>query len=387
MKYKPLIGLFLFTVGGDKNNIYRSGLREEEMMLINKIKDHPMILPLEDTGDTMTIGNSKRIDCPVYKIPRLPYEVRIQDLTKKQVKKMLVDLVDFCIYCLEKEVCVWDISESNILYWNGKTYFVDFDAFSTLDDKHRSAYYGFVKFSYLFNRYLKGNNRLTSAEQADHITIRGYKDWTSDQVGKNFNDISLWKEFKKVIENTNDKAINSHWADEYATDEEKVKENQKVKITEDLLKPTHGGSVLDIGTNKGYYLNIIKENYDYLMGFDVDDKCIDMAEEKYGCDKIGFTKLAMNDFFFGSRVTNSRIKRFKSDLVIALAVTHHFKNSGVDTEKAAQAIADLSNKWILIEDIENQFVYKTNFENNGFELFKRVDSYPSSRKLSLWVRS
>jgi 2-polyprenyl-3-methyl-5-hydroxy-6-metoxy-1,4-benzoquinol methylase len=386
MIYEPLIGLFLFTKKGDKNHIYRSGLREEEIKILQKIKNHPMIPNFIDTGDVMTIGNSKRVNCPVFKIDKIPYELRIQDLTKKQRKKMLLNLIDLITYCLKKEICIWDVSESNVLYWNGKVYYVDLDGFSSIHDKHRNMHYSFVKLSYMFNKYLKDNYILTNNTQANHITIKKYKDWTSRQT-RNFNDINLWIEFKKVVSDVNCVASNSHWADNYAVDDAKVKENNKVLIVKDLLKPTYGGTVLDIGTNKGYYLDIIKDNYEYLIGFDIDDKCIDLAEEKYGCNKIAFTKLAMNDFFSGSRLTDSRITRFKSDLVLALAVTHHFKNSNVDAKKSAQAMCDLSDKWILIEDIENQSIYSSIFKNNGFSIFKSVASYPSSRSLTLWVRS
>ncbi|GAG68442.1 unnamed protein product, partial [marine sediment metagenome] len=165
--------------------------------------------------------------------------------------------------------------------------------------KNRGPAYSYVKLAYLYNRYLKGNMAIKSAADASHVTIKKYKDWTSKNYSEHAN-LAKWKEFKKVIQDTKTaNAPKTHWSEEYARDESKFKDNEKLKIVLPFIERTHGGTLLDVGSNKGYYCDILKSHYDHLVGFDIDERCIDVAEQKYGSDKCAFSKISIDQLFAG----------------------------------------------------------------------------------------
>jgi hypothetical protein len=380
LEYEKYLGLFVYTKKGDNNNLYRCGLSADKLEFLNKIKSSDTLIKFEETDDVIDDKPNPKF----YKMPKLACEIRIQDVTKKTAKKMLCDLIDFIIHCLNNGVCVWDVSESNFLYYNGKTYWVDLDAFSNINDEHKNYYYTFVKVSYLFNKYIKKNLSIQNAESANCETIAVYQDWTTVRLGSNFNNPALWSEFKDIIINTDSSAGSTHWSKEYASNHHNISEDKKAKIVQKIIKPAYGGMLLDVGANKGYYLNLLKDNFDTLIGVDTDEECINIASNEYMSDKINFVNFGIQDF---NQVPDMRITRFKSDIVMCLALTHHLHNMQMNPTVSAKTLCDLSSKWILIEDIKDIPAYIDEFIKNGFKLYDRVKSYPSDRFLSLWSRS
>jgi len=370
---------FIFEDDQDPEHVYR-GIKDHEIKLLEKIGDIHTLVDFEILDERVEVGGSK---IRLARMKRVPADIRIQELTKKQAKKLLCDQIDLCVDVLKCGVCLSDISESNIIYWAGKSYFIDLNAFADPVSR-RGMPYAYVKMSYMVNRYLGDKTCIGSSVNADHKTIRGYKDWTAHNWTPD-QDINLWQRFQEYVHNYPiTEAKKTHWSDEYAHDEEKLRENKKMKIVADMLKQVKGYSVLDIGTNKGYYLDIVKDKFDRLIGFDCDDRCINLAEQQCGDDKTTFVKFGIEDCF-GDRT--KREERYRSDVVLALAVTHHFATNRISAQKAATAIAKMANKTILIEDIDNGHMYRGVFEAAGFKRVDRRDSDPCRRKLTLWSKS
>lgn len=369
---------FIYEDEDDKCHLYR-GIKDHEIDLLSKIPNINNIVNYEILNETIEIGGKI---VRLAKMERIPADIRIQELTKKQAKKLLCDLIDLCVATLEKGICVCDISESNIIYWAGKSYFIDLNAFSNPNGS-RGMTFSYVKMSYMVNRYLAGNRLIKSSVNADHITIKSYKDWTAKNWTLN-QDIGLWKRFQEYVHNYKvEESKKTHWSDEYAYDKEKLKENEKLKIVVDMTKDIKCESLLDIGTNKGYYIDLLKDKFNRLIGFDCDHRCIDLAEKQYGNNKTTFVTFGIESFFDNN---TNMINRYKSDFVLALAVTHHFATNKIDVNKAAQTICDLSNEKILIEDIDNGHRYHEVFIKNGFKKIDQRNSSPSKRKLSLWSK-
>lgn len=378
MKLKPYRSPFIYHDENDKDHLYR-GIKEHEIKLLSKIVGLKNLVEHEILDDTIEIGGKI---VRLAKMKKVPADIRIQELTKKQSKKLLCDQVDLCVSALENGVCAHDISESNILYWAGKSYFTDLNAFSNPNDS-RGMTFSYVRLSYMVNRYLAGNNVVKSSVHANHKSIKLYKDWTAENWTPN-QDIGLWKRFQKYIHNFKvEEAKKTHWSDEYAHDKEKLKENEKLKIVTDIMKDIKCESLLDIGTNKGYYIDTLKDKFNRLIGFDCDHRCIDLAEKQYGNNKTTFVTFGIESFFNDN---TNMIDRYKSDFVLALAVTHHFATNKINVKKAAQTICDLSNEKILIEDIDNGHIYHEIFIENGFKKIDQRNSSPSNRKLSLWSK-
>lgn len=370
---------FIFEDDKDPGYVYR-GMKDKELKFLDVISGMDNVVDFEVLDDTIDInGKSSRL----VRIKKVPADIRIQELTLKQAKKLLCDQIDLCVECIKSGICLADIHESNILYWAGKSYFIDLNAFSNIDG-HKGLPFSYVKMAYMVNKYLGLKNEIKSSIYADHITIKSYNDWSAHNYS-NAQDLELWLDFRNYVHSYKiANAKSTHWSDEYANDDDKLKENKKTKIVNSIISHIKEYSILDVGTNKGYYLNMFNNNYERLIGFDCDGKCIDIAESKYGNSKTTFVKFNI-EFLFGN--TNKIIDRYKSDMVLALAVTHHFSTNMVNATEAASTLALLSSKYILIEDIDNIDIYESVFSEAGFNKIKTVDSDPPRRKLSLWLKS
>jgi len=143
-------------------------------------------------------------------------------------------------------------------------------------------------------------------------------------------------------------------------------------------------TVTDVACNKGYYAMYAAKRAQSVVGFDVDVQCVHEA-----------TKLAKKrkaNAIFAVKNVNTLVNcklhenlRFYSDLVLALAIVHHL-NGVVKPKAFARGLSNISNKYILIEDINSAKLYKDEFVKLGFELIRREESYPLPRSLSLYRR-
>ena len=159
-----------------------------------------------------------------------------------------------------------------------------------------------------------------------------------------------------------------------------MNENLKIKGAIDLFNETDAKTVLDIGCNKGYFCAMIADSIDAAVGFDYDENCVDMAREAYNIENINYANFGI------MHLDKSRQFRYEADITVSLAVMHHFATAGLDSAEVADIISNLSKKWIIIEDIGPYGTYHRVFRDKGFELIKRIDSQPNSRKLSLFKR-
>ena len=376
---------WLFYKEKDDHYLYRA-VPKKQTPLIDRFSELN-IIPCVPTDQTQTVGPRS---CIIYRVNRLPFQIRIQEVTRAIAKEIVLYLIDLNISCIKQSIAIFDIHESNVLYWNGPIY-VDLDSMREANSK---LYAGAVaRIAYLFNKYVRkiaikstaGCYDLKSMQKDGSIFSKIGREWSAT----NWSKIKPWQRLKKLVQESTIEMAPSHWGDVYGPhhkDHDKMlQENVKIRGAMKLLRRIKPKSVLDVGCNKGYLCDMVSEFSDSAIGFDVDEKCVDMANQLYSHNtKVNFANFGIIRL---NREEGFIQQRYSADAVVALAVTHHFKTAGMDAKTVAILLTKLAKKWILIEDIADVGSYHHVFKNRGFGLLERVQSFPEHRHISLFVRS
>jgi hypothetical protein len=374
MEFKKYIGLWLYTIDGDNEHFYRAIPKRHELGL-KVAKEFDGFIPYEDTDYRMAIGPN---DCRIIKIRRLPFQIRIQECTKRRALEIIKFLVDLAIDCHEHGVTPSDIHEANILWWD-RPHFIDLDAIEPLS--HKSAALTYVRISYLLNRYVLERNSGSHVAYNLH-TMRSHGGWMANQADTpDFTKPEVWGKFRKFIYGLRTPSHpDTHWSKNYAkSPRSELAKNPKIAKVLEMIPS--GRTLLDVGCNKGYICNLLKDKFEYIFGFDADEPCIDMA---FSEPNINFGHFGIKHL--GRKEPISITDRFHADVVTALAVTHHFRDAKISWRFVADTLNRLTKKYLLIEDIILADRYAGAFKSYGFEIEQQIPSYPSGRTLTLWKR-
>lgn len=235
---------------------------------------------------------------------------------------------------------------------------------------------------------------LDSSEKSAYDSLKGeLESNTIDLCSKLY---SL-KSFISMLKIEQEKTLWSNYQDEsfhYINDREKW--NMKARNTVELVEEIMPDSVLDIAGNEGWYCHILEEKGIKCTFFDYDYNSIDNGYKRIKNRKSNILPL-VKDF---RKVSLEDVKRFKSDLVIALALVHHLIFSQSMTfEEIFKTLDNLAKDYLIIEFIssEDEFVAEwmspsfnwytwENFVfnlNQYFDIVKIKDSSNSHRKIVL----
>lgn len=165
-----------------------------------------------------------------------------------------------------------------------------------------------------------------------------------------------------------------------------------------VLKSLHSASVLDIGSNRGWYSQLAARQGSIVVAFDKDESCIESLYYDAKTHDLSILPLIMNirNPSSGYGLCNTRYKpatgRLKSEMVLALALVHHlvFKEM-MDFDQIAEALSAFAEKWLLVEFVSREdryvrewwtekFAWYTveNFTESLREHFSSVEFLPSS---------
>ena len=328
----------------------------------------------------------------IVKTKRLPYQVKIQEVTKQYALQTIKDLILDNISCLEQSCIISDIHEGNILYWwkDNKplqTYYIDLDGiFEATLNWCQIAY---IRTVYLLYKYAMGMN-IPNHDCLIADTIKNYSnDWYTTILDKDFTKKEIWLE---ILDHVNSIKLEQNtayaeWFDNYALiSEQELATKPKIKPSIEILTEiaNKNYTLLDIGCNKGYITSLLSDKYKYLAGIDIEDKCIEHAIKIHSQQNLIFSKVDIR-LFSESNVLPA-IKRYESDVVVILALTHHLNTLKIDAIQSAKTMVNLARKYIFIEDIADIPSYHNTFKESGFKCVKECESYPSDRKLTLWKR-
>jgi SAM-dependent methyltransferase len=176
-----------------------------------------------------------------------------------------------------------------------------------------------------------------------------------------------------------------------------------------ILTELRPDSVLDIGSNTGWYSQLAAKKGSNVISFDTDDACVDQLYRQAKRNYLPILPLLM-DFRSPSpgygpcnRWLLPATERLACDLVLVLAVVHHLVSKQyLNFEQIAQTLSLFSKKWVLVEFmppddewvrdwLTPEFSWYTleNFMSSLHRHFSQIEileSYPSPRKLLLCTK-
>jgi malonyl-CoA O-methyltransferase len=327
--------------------------------------------------------------------------------------KMFYDYTLFMID-LYKEIdkyglCCLDGHAFNATFYNGKFLFFDFDAirlgkmpFFYLQEFIN--YHILILLMFQQNLIEKTYLYLNNAEQ--RLSFKDISGYLKDNQIKEFNDMyekcynyissddvqSVFTELKKYVENINiNDVFQTGWngyQNELYDENKVVKLSQKQETILEMVRSVKPKTLIDLAGNMGWYEFELKDEIDRLIVADLDYACVDFVFKKVVNDKIkNIYPVYLNivtptpDYYRDTAIGNTAIvpwrngaiKRFKSEMVLALAVMHHLAFSQqLSFAEIIGQFALYSTKWLIIEWIEREdSVVEPALKNSDFEWYTK----------------
>jgi len=362
-----------------KDKLYR-GIHAKRMAVLPLIDKCENIQPYIKTNLKLQWGDEVR---PVIEHPILPHLVKVQELTPRQTLKVVQSLCKINAELTKNKFILYDIHEGNIGYHRGQPLWLDYGAIVQVDKNYKT--YAYLKLAYIIHKYVikdyKGGYSKFN-DKALHKLGGGLSTLYKSDYAKP----ESWLKLLKWVSVLKLPVQKSHWNDKYSHNMDianPANVNPKAKIVSNLLNEIQYKTVTDIACNKGYYSLLSAHNKDVdVVGFDFVEPCIDFADSfdpkaraTFGCSTI--------EKFLNNK--DEEIERYSSDLVIALAIVHHITFPQPHVQ-FAKLMASLTKKYLILEDINTEATYEKLLPKHGMKLVKRINSYPGSRKLSLYEK-
>jgi cyclopropane fatty-acyl-phospholipid synthase-like methyltransferase len=138
---------------------------------------------------------------------------------------------------------------------------------------------------------------------------------------------------------------------------------------------TYGKKLLDIGTNSGFLLLELKNNFSYALGIDYNPKLIEIAN-------AAKNYLNISNIDFRSENFETQIINEKFDIILSLANHHTFDKGITSTENYFKKIIQIlnSNGILIFEshhpqiESEKEFLKFIDFLSSDFEILRK-DKY------------
>ena len=178
----------------------------------------------------------------------------------------------------------------------------------------------------------------------------------------------------------------------YQNDEWNWSENKKLWSTKmhsviDALIKLKPHTIIDLAGNMGWYGSYLNSQVEYAIVADYDPMCIDYLWEKINDEHMkNVIPVYMSlcnptlDYYKDYPIAQCGIEpwrknayvRFKSDVVIALAIIHHLVFAQqLSFEEIICQLSLFSNKYLIIEFVDQTDRYITDFLKDGFEWYTK----------------
>jgi hypothetical protein len=206
---------------------------------------------------------------------------------------------------------------------------------------------------------------------------------------------------KKKTKRFNFKIKQSEWTDyykDYVSINKPEEWTPKQKVAFEVLSRFKPETVLDIGSNTGWFSELASNNNCSVVALDRDEGCVEMLYERFQ----GTSKVLPLIFDFknpspphgpADKQFAGATERLRCDLVLALGVTHHlvFKE-GMGFKSIADVLQKFTKSTLLVEFVPKEDRYVSewyndsynwyNLENFVLELkrgFSQINVLPSNR--------
>ena len=131
-----------------------------------------------------------------------------------------------------------------------------------------------------------------------------------------------------------------------------------------VLKQLQPGSVLDVGSNRGWYSQLAASLGSQVVSFDVDEPSISMLYREAQQKKMPILPLIMDfrnpspGYGLCNQTFPPATQRLKCDLVIAAALVHHLVfRQYLHFEQIVSGLSLFAKQWLLVEFIPKEDVY------------------------------
>lgn len=198
--------------------------------------------------------------------------------------------------------------------------------------------------------------------------------------------VNAVSEFISVLESTKLATIwEGYQNDEWEWSGDKSKWSAKMLNVMHMMEKVNPSTVIDLAGNMGWYGSYLHKQMEHAVIVDMDYNCIDYLWKKVQSESMeNVIPIYMSlcaptlDYYRDDMIgksgivpwRNNAMTRFKSEMVIALAIVHHLAFSQQLTfDEIIVQMDAFSTKYLIIEFIEQTDRYITNFLKNGFEWY------------------
>ena len=352
----------------------------------NKVVTLPYVQSVSKTDETL---NWEGKTLPVYEHKLYNHIVRIDEVPHSRRKDFIKTICSMNAEAVQQGIVCTDIHENNVFDTIDGIKWIDLGAFKPLTQGNLNAAYLYT--CALVHWHILHTHSPEKRDFNTYFTIDSIsKGPIGETVGLDYSKPESWKELGEKVGKLSVGLGITEWTN--YPDKMIALDNPthsiKSKIIWELSRDmTDVRTVTDIGCHIGYYTFMAAKYCDSAIGIDIDETCVARAI-KYSSD------LKLPAIFSNQTVDRlmknkfNLFNRYKSDMVMALAIIHHLHKNNKETTPSmfVDLLKSLSKKYILIENItlEDLAVYDKVFASKNIKLIKRYDITPDDRKLSLY---
>jgi len=138
------------------------------------------------------------------------------------------------------------------------------------------------------------------------------------------------------------------------------------------LKPR---TVLDAGSNRGWYAQLAARLGSRVVGFDIDEPAVDKLYADARRENLDILPLVMafhkpTPAYGLGQWFASATERFQSDLVLGLAIVHHLSYKGqLRFDQIVGGLAAFTQKWLLVEFIPREDIHVSRWNQEGMDWY------------------
>lgn len=370
------------------------------------------------------------------------------------LKKAAIHTLNLSIALLPEDMYLQDAYPWNIFFEGTQSVFIDFTSIVPAEtDVLWPAYQQFCQF-FLFPLYLYSHSqgKVTRALQRDYLHGVGYREFeklvpstfmlthpfiylkrivpeklgelanrsermnakvisrSKDVYAKNDrlkkDRLKFYKDLLADVEAITIPDKKTRWTAYYADEAKELA--CKLELVSAIVKRLKPTTVLDVGCNTGEFSILAAKNGATVVSFDNDESCVERLARRADDFNLPILPLVMDfsnptpSFGWSAQQFPSAPERFRSEMVMALAVIHHLVfHQRQDFQRIIEGLQRYLGRWLVIEfiDIADSYIqrWSVNFEryqwytragfeeilHSNFQSVQHVGSVADTRHLYL----
>lgn len=349
------------------------------------------LLPHEESDQAFNLS----IDSfKVLSTPKLPFISYSYEWSFEMLRDAALLTLDINKAAIEHGMILKDATSFNVQFYKGKPVFIDTLSFETYDTSRPWVAYRQFCENFLFPLFLEyyldtDINRILSAYidgipvniAANCLPLRSRFNlgvwlhvYVQHSVTGNskkesvlpFNKVKMQRmveHLRQVVTSMKRQSPVSRWTNYYQgsiLSDEYLSE--KEKLFRLFISGIDYAQALDVGSNDGYFSNILSEDAAEVISIDADSPCINRLYLQSKMDKrLNILPMVVDisnpspAVGFNNTERPSFLQRIKCDLVAALAIMHHLVfTRNINPKLLPELFRQLTRKWLIIEFVPTE---------------------------------